>query len=207
MKNSKSKKLDILYKHSKLLGGIILLIIVSIFLLAIIEICIGGIKLFQNLFIIKLIKVHTEIIEEESLVGINLLDMMILILLVIITTSLYPILKHVNKVGAILAFVQPFIGILLFIITEETGRTAFFSTGLTIAIILLGSDVFNKKVIYVGLLANIFLLIPDICLAWLNSITLGVIMGIGYLLVIPFFILISWELISFNKRKHGLKEK
>ena len=199
MNESKTDKKHSAWKYMNIIGGTAILILTAFFLIAIIEIITGWFELFQNNFIIQLIKIHAEIIDEELLVGINSLDMTILILFTIMTITLYPVLNQINKAWTIIALSQPFIGITLFIITQEPGRTVVFSTGLTISIIFLRSDIFNKKIAYIGILANSLLLIQDLSLAFFYSIVMGIIMSIGYIILILFYILIAWKLYILTK--------
>ena len=203
MNEFKTDKMHSNWKYINIIGGIAILIITAFLLIGIIEIITGWFELFQNNFIIQLIKIHAEIIDQEVLVGINSLDMTILILFTIMIITLYPVLNQINKAWTMIAVAQPLIGITIFIITQEPGRTTVFSTGLTISIIFLKSDIFNKKIAYIGILANSLLLIPDISLAFFYSIVMGIIMSIGYILFITFYILIAWKLYLLAKSQNS----
>ncbi|MHA1995162.1 MAG: hypothetical protein ACW97Z_11515 [Candidatus Hodarchaeales archaeon] len=177
------------------LGGIASLSIAVIFFFALIELMTNTFELFQQNFVIRLIKQHAEYSEsiEELLSVINLLDMSILVLVSITALALYPVLKDINKSVAIIAVAQPFLGIILFLVTQEIGRTATFSTALTISAILLWNDR-SDKVALLGVLSASLILIPDISFMFVYSKLMAIIMSAGYLLFIPWWFLISLTL-------------
>ncbi len=186
-------------------GGTAALILAVIFFTAIIELMTGSFELFQNNFIIRLIKLHAEFNEglDESLQVINLLDIIIIALIGTIALTLYPTLRRVNKTLAIITIIQPFLGMMLFIITQQVGRTTVFSTVLTISAIMLWTDIFNKSTAYLGILATVLLLVADISFLLLYSELMAIIMSIGYLLFIPWCFLISirlYQLVYLNNR-------
>ncbi len=201
MKNINTKFLNMLNLWSFFLTVFSLIIILFILLSALIEIGLNGIETFENVFIIKLIKLHGGIIGEKSLFGVNALDMIILILLAIMCIFIFPILIKCNKIGKILLLIQPFLGIILYIITQETGRTLFFTTNLTLSLLLINSDIVKKKVAYIGIVANMCLLIPDISLAFIYSFALSIVMSIGFLFEILFYIFFIWKLLSQKIKK------
>ncbi|MFW9906258.1 MAG: hypothetical protein ACFFFH_18200 [Candidatus Thorarchaeota archaeon] len=195
MKEISSRNEDTLWKYIYAVGGVAALIIGVAFFIALIELMTGAFELFQDNFVIRLIKLHAEYSEdlEESLQVVNILDMSILVFVCLTAIAFYPILRNVNCALALIAVCQPFMGILLFLITQEIGRTVTFSTALTISAIILWSDR-SDSTAFLGVLSSGLILIPDISFIFGYSEIMAVIMSTGYLLFIPWWFLSSLNL-------------
>ncbi len=155
----------------------------------------GTFELFQHNFVIRLINLHAEYSEslDNLLVGVNFLDMSILVLVCLTVIAIYPNLRKINHRLAIVALIQPFIGIVLFLLTQEVGRTTTFSTALTISAILLWNNRSDSTAI-LGVVSSGAILIPDISFMFLYSEFMAILMSIGYLLFIPWWFLTSLSL-------------
>ena len=182
------------------IGGIAAWMVAGILLAAIIFISsdhqVG--VLFQDNFLVLLTKLHAGAsgLGLESLEGLALLDLIIVILIGIMTLALYPALKQVNKVWAIIAVILPFVGLTLYISTQDIGRSGVMGTGLLISVILLRSEHISKIHAFTGILANTALLIGDVGIAFDFSPTLAIIMGIGYMLFIIWSFLMGRKLLQ-----------
>lgn len=183
-----------IWKYVYGIGGLVTSILALIFFIALVEIMTGSFELFQNNFILRLIKLHAEfsIDLNESLGVVNLLDISILILIGMMAFAFYPVLAEINKPLAFITVAQPPLGIVLFIITQEAGRTSTFTTILTLSVILLWSDEFGRNTSHIGILATSLLLIANLSFIFIYSPIMAIIMSIGYLLIIPWFFLISF---------------
>ena len=178
-------------------GSIAALILVLLLIAAIIPIS----TIFQDNFLVLIFKLHAGFsgIEEESLEGLHLLDFSILVLVGMMFLALYPILKQVSKAWAIFAITLPFLGLGLYIITQDIGRSGILAAGLVIAFIMLKSNSFSKGIAYLGILANGCMLIADIGIAYGYGKILAVFIGIGYGLVTLWYGLIGWRLFQLSK--------
>ena len=150
-----------------------------------------------------MIKLHAEYSESlnKLLQNVNILDMSILVFVCLTVIAFYPTLRNVNGTLAIIAICQPFIGILLFLVTQEIGRTATFSTALTISAIILWKDRSDTSAL-LGVISTGLILIPDISFMFIYSEIMAVIMSTGYLLFIPWWFLSSLNLFQQAKAAH-----
>ena len=185
------------------IGGTAALILTILLLIPIFFIIAGsqtGIVL-QNNFLVLIFKLHAGFsgIEEGALGGLNFPDITIIVLVGVMTLALYPALKQVNMAWAIAATSLPFIGLALFLITHEIGRSGILASGLIISLIMLRGNIFGRSTALVGILAHSCFLIADISIAFGYSITLAAIMGIGYVLFLIWFILIGLGFLKLGK--------
>jgi hypothetical protein len=156
--------------------------------------------MLQDNFLVLLFKLHAGFSgnQMESLMGLNLLDIAILAFFGIMSLALYPALRRVNKAWAIIAVCLPFVGLGLFILTHDIGRSGILGAGLIIAVIMLRSDIFSKATAYVGMLAYISLLVGDIGTAFSYSIILATFIGLGYVSSIVWYVLIGLRLFQLG---------
>ena len=163
----------------------------------------GTFELFQDNFVVRLIKLHASYNKslEELFTVVNILDMSILMFVCLTVIAFYPTLRNINGTLAIIAICQPFIGIILFLITQEIGRTTTFSTALTISAIILWSDRSDSSAI-LGVISAGLILIPDISFILGYSEIMAIIMSTGYLLFIPWWFLSSMNLFQQAKAVH-----
>jgi len=180
-------------KRLQIIGGIAA--IFSAFLLAA-----AIIPVFQDNFLVLIIKLHTGVngVQEGSLEGINFLDFSILVLVGTMFLTLYPILKSVYKIWATIAVALPFIGLVLYLLTEDIGRSGILAAGLIIAVMMLRSPSFSKGTAFLGILANGCLLIGDIGIAYSYGKILAIFMAVGYVLVLIWYSLIGWKLFQLR---------
>lgn len=87
----------------------------------------------------------------------------------------------------------------MFLITTIVGRSTVMTTVLTISIIAIWSKNFRKTTVYMGLLAGILLLSGDITSGIGPSNIISFIIGLGYLLLMLWYILIGWQFFQLAK--------
>ena len=136
----------------------------------------------QNNWLELIIKLHANLpgVQETQLYQLNLLDISLMTLIGFLFIGLYAALRRTSKIWAIVALVQPFIGIVLFIATHSAGRSAILTAVATVSIIMLRSEQFGKPIGWVGILAGVLLLAGDIGLSMIHSLVLAVLTGVGY---------------------------
>ena len=181
-----------------LVGGIAAISIAIILLIGIINIVVftGQPRAtIPDNFLISIFKLHAGLngVQENVLDVFSFLDVLIIILVGVMSFALYPMLKQVYKIGAIIAISMPIIGLLLYILTHEIGRTGIIPAGLTIAIIMMFDDNFRKRTAYIGVLANSLLLIGDIgAISYATIFAISI--SMGYILFTIWCFLIAWRL-------------
>jgi hypothetical protein len=158
---------------------------------------------FRN-WLIVLFELNAGIEEVQFglLRGLNPLDIVILGL---VAATLPGIYMHVGKTSRILsmvAAVQPFLGIVLYVATENAGRSAVMGAGLVISAVMLRSNMFGKVAAWVGMLASTLLLIGDFSTTPdSHSSLIAVFIGIGYVLLMMWFLLIARKLFRFSQQQ------
>jgi hypothetical protein len=153
---------------------------------------------FQN-WLIVIFKLHAgfSAVEINLLHVLNFLDIAILALVGTMYLGLYAALMRTSRIWSIIALVQPFLGIVIFIATANAGRSTVMGAGLVISAVMLRSNIFKRVTAYVGILANVILLIGDFSAGIIpSSITVATLFGIGYVLLTTWFFLIAQGLFS-----------
>ena len=185
------------------IGGIAALILAALLFVPIFFIAADAqtSSLFQNNFLVFIFKLHAGFsgVQEWVLDGLNFPDITIIVLFSIVTLTLFPALKQVNKTWAIVATFLPFVGLTLFLITHEIGRSGVLASGLITSLIMLRGKVFSKSIALSGILAHSCFLIADISTAFVYSIPLAIIMGIGYVLFLVWCTLVGLFLLKQGK--------
>lgn len=139
---------------------------------------------------------------SANLLALNLLDSAILILAGLLLLSLYAALRETSRVWAIVAMIQSFLGLVLFLVTKMAGRSAVLGATLVISIVMLGSHRFSKETAFVGILAGGCLLTGDMFTSFeAPSTLLASLLAIGYVLLVSWFFLVGRKLFQLA---HGL---
>jgi hypothetical protein len=188
-------------KHQKTLytlAGVAAAMVAVLFLIALPDMLSTGSQgyLLPNNFIVLIIKLHAGIggVALTTLDGINLLDGTLVVLVGLIAVGLYPVLKRVNTVWAVIAAALPFAGLIMFFVTQGTGRSGMLGAGLIVSLLMLWSDTFNKAVATIGIAASVLLLIGDVSTAFTFSPLLAIMMATGFVLTIVWYALIAIKL-------------
>jgi hypothetical protein len=152
-----------------------------------------------NNWLIILFKLHAGFsgIQAGMLKGFNIVDLCVLGLTGIAFISFFFIPK--GRVLTIIAIVQPFLGIVFYVSTKLTGRSAVMGGLLVLSIALIRNNVFGKVIAVIGLLASVLLLTGDISESMVHSGIVAVFMGIGYILLITWFLLTGIKLFQISQ--------
>jgi len=183
-----------MYKAS----GVIALLLGLIFLVGIVNI---WFSLFQDNWLIKLFKLNAgfDSMNFDVLHGLNPLDIVILVLVAVMYLGLYIALRRTSKIWAVVAVVQPFLGIVLFIVTELAGRSAVMGAGIVISCVMLRSNIFRKTIAFVGILSSVLLFVGDFgTTANTGSSIIAILIGIGYILCVIWFFLVGQRLMHLG---------
>lgn len=183
-----------LYKVSSaisLILGVMFILSAIGFIISIIFIGIDSnwFSLLQNNWLIVIFKLHAGIINisDDPLLGIHLLDIIILVLFSIMCYGLLSVLKKTNGILSLIAFALSIICIILFIATQTAGRSTIMLVVIIFSIIMLKNNIFDRVTISSGILAGVFLFIGDLTVG-IHSHIITVLFGIGYLLLIIWFV-------------------
>jgi hypothetical protein len=200
---TKNSRLKNLYKASSVVAlmlGILFFITATGFIISFISTDFNNERysLFQNNWLITIFKLHDGLIniQDNPLYGLNVLDLIILILFSFMSFGLSNALKKVNKVWPLTAFILSAITIILFIATQVAGRSTVMLSVLIYSFVMLRNKIFSNVTIYTGVLASIFLFMGDLTVG-INSNIITIFFGIGYVLLIIWFFLIAQKLLWF----------
>lgn len=156
----------------------------------------------QDNWLIVIFKLHAGFggIQIEMLQILNFLDLAILVLVATMYLGLYVALQRTSKIWSIIAAIQPFLGIVLFITTQSAGRSTVMGAGLVISFVMLRSDVFNKATAYIGILASVLVLVGDLSAGVVPPLTIvATLFGIGYGLLMAWFFSIARRLFQLGE--------
>lgn len=124
----------------------------------------------------------------------NPLDIAILVLAGMTFLGLWPTLGKISRIWTIIAIGLPFVGIAVLFVTQLAGRSALMGAGLVIAFLMLKSADF-RRLGYAGLLANALLLAGDLATGTSRVPLVAVLVGVGYLLLLAWFLLVGLRLL------------
>ncbi len=135
-------------------------------------------------------------IQASELYRLNALDLVLLALTAVTQAGLYCTVRRNHQVLALLALVQPPLGILLFLLTHSAGRSAVMGATLAMPVAMLGSQNFGKWTARMGLLASILLLLGDFGAGLAPNSMLAVATGIGYMLLTCWLFVVGRRLLQ-----------
>jgi hypothetical protein len=130
----------------------------------------------------------------------NVLDVAVLVLVGVTFLGLWPTLHHRIWMG--IAVALPFVGIVLLFVTKQAGRSALMGAGLVIAFLMLTKHSF-KPLAYLGILANMLLLVGDLATRGSRMPVVAALAAIGYVLLIAWFFLIGMWLLGWLRSRQG----
>jgi hypothetical protein len=156
----------------------------------------GWLSLIQNNWLVVIYKLHAGFngVHSSLLYQQNLLDMIILALVATMYIGLYRSLRGTSKTWSFIAMAQPFLAILLFIVTKTAGRSGVMGAALVISVVMLRSQLYNKLIAYIGILSAILLLSGDFGVSLAPSNILAILTGTGYVLMMTWFFLVARRL-------------
>ena len=163
--------------------------------------------LIQNNWLVVLFKLNAGFSGVHlGMLDLNLLDSILMVLACIALLGLYPICRQISKTWAAIAVAQPFLGLVLFIITRMAGRLGIMSAVLIVSIMLLRSDDHRKSTSVVGILAGILTIVGDGFTEVTFSIINSTLIAIGYVLMMVWFFVISLRLFRLGRLGKGQSE-
>ncbi len=138
-------------------------------------------------------------IQVSELYRLNAPDLVLLALIAVTHAGLYCTLHRSRRALALIALVQPPLGILLFLLTHNAGRSAGMGATLVMSVAMLGSQTFSKWTGWLGLLASILLLAGDFGTGLAPNTVLAVSTGIGYVLLIGWLFVVAGRLFELAR--------
>jgi len=159
----------------------------------------GSLLLFQNNWLVKIFILHAEFSGiQADLHGLNLLDIVVLLLVSIICLSLSTAFRKASKTWSVIAFTLSLIAILLFVITQIAGRSTVMLAVLINCLVMFGDKTYSRVTIYTGILASVFLFVGDLTVG-IHSNIITALFGVGYVLLTIWFFLIAQHLFRLGR--------
>jgi hypothetical protein len=201
--DSASKPLYRVAGVTALISGLLLLIAMISLITAVLQSGTpsGWLSPFQNNWLIVIFKVHAGFrgVQMDLLHILDFLDIAILALVGTMCLGLYVVLRRTSKIWSLVAAIQPFLGIVLFIATKTAGRSGVMGAGLVISLVMLRSNIFKKVTAYMGILASVLLLVGDFSAGIIPALPIvAILFGIGYVLLMIWFFLIARRLFQLG---------
>jgi hypothetical protein len=138
-------------------------------------------------------------LPAEPLRLFNPLDIVALLLVGGTFLGLRPALGRAHRVWIAVAAALPFVGIVVLLATGLAGRSAVMGAGLIVAVLMLKNRVF-RPLAYLGILANVLLLIGDVATGTSRAPVVAALVGLGYLLLMVWFLAIGAWLLGWGRR-------
>jgi hypothetical protein len=194
------------------ISGAAALILGGLFLVALINLLTSSIEPgiengwfspFQNNWLLVLFQLNAGLngVQFDLLSVLNPLDLAILALVATMYLGLYAALEKTSRILSLIAAIQPFLGIVLFVATKMAGRSGVMGAGLVISLVMLRSNIFGKVIALVGILASVLLLIGDLSTTPdSHSSIVAMLVAIGYVLLTAWFFLIARKLFQLGHR-------
>jgi hypothetical protein len=163
----------------------------------------GWFSPLQNNWLLALFQLNAGLngVKFDLLSVLNPLDLAILALVATMYLGLYAALGKTSRILSIIAAIQPFLGIVLFVATKTAGRSGVMGAGLVISLVMLRSNIFGKVIALVGILASALLLIGDLSTTPDShaSIT-AMLIATGYVLLTVWFFLTARRLLELGQQ-------
>jgi hypothetical protein len=154
----------------------------------------GWLMLFRNNWLVKIFILHAGIGSiPADLHGLNLLDIVILLLVSMLCLSLSSTFRSAGKVWSLIALALSLIAILLFVTTQVAGRSTVMLTVLINSFVLLRDKAFGKVTSSAGISASLLLFVGDLTVG-VHSNAITVLFAVGYLLLTIWFFLVAQAL-------------
>ena len=133
-------------------------------------------------------------VQLSQLYQLNALDLALLALIAIAHAGLFLALHRSHRILSLIALVQPPLGILLFLLTHNAGRSAVMGAGLVVSVAMLCGGPFSKWLGWIGMVASILLLAGDLGTGLAPNQILAVSTEIGYVLLISWLFAVAYRL-------------
>jgi len=128
--------------------------------------------------------------NHDNLSGINLYDIGIIFLFIFVCLALFEKFKYQYKVMFLISILLLILGLVIFVITNLAGRSAFMVSGLIISCLFFSKNTQSKIAGLTGIIANILLLAGDFTVG-ANIKIIPFLFGVGYLLLIIWIFMIA----------------
>jgi hypothetical protein len=155
---------------------------------------------FQDNWLVIIFKLHAGFggVQIDRLNALDFPDIAILALVGVTVLGLYAALRDVSKIWSLIAVVQPWLGLVLFIATKNAGRLSVMGAVLVISVVMLRNDIFNRSTAYMGILAGVLLLVGDFSAGMFHLNIIAIIFGVGYALLITWFFQVARNLLKIS---------
>jgi len=165
----------------------------------------GWLAALQDNWLITIFKLHAGFggVQIGLLDGVDLLDLAILALAGLAVLGVCAALWRTSRIWSIVAAIQPFLGIMLFIATKTAGRSAAMGAALVISLVMLRSSVFDRSIAYLGIAASVLLLVGDFSAGIPPLPIIAALFGIAYVLFVLWFLLIARRLLDLGQGRQG----
>jgi hypothetical protein len=159
----------------------------------------GDLGTLGNNWLVTLFRLHFGVdgLTNELLHGIRLIDMLILALTAATGIGLWFALKSTSSIWSVVGMALPFVGIILYILTQLAGRSAVMAAVLAFAVIAFWSPGFGRIAPCIGLLAGALLLLGDLTEP-LHSKVIAWIIAAGYVLLAVWFVLVGIRMVQIK---------
>lgn len=158
------------------------------------------ISFLSDNWLLKIFKIQTNIINNpDSLSGVNIYDIGIILLFISICLSLFAKFRYQYKAWFLISLSLLALGLIIFLITHIAGRSTFMLGVLIISFFLIKTTQ-NKIAGLLGIIASIFLLIGDFTVGS-NLKIIALLFGGGYFFIIIWLFMIAWILNSNENEK------
>ena len=211
IKNSGLKKEYFISSCTAMILGLMFLISAACFITSAMlkETNSGWYSTLQNNWLIVIFKLHAGLtmIQGDPLHGLNLFDIVILVLFSITCWGLYINLNKSSKTWSLIALTISLITIVLFLVTQTAGRSTVMLSVLIFSFVMVKDKNYSKVTFYAGILASVFLFAGDLSVG-IRSSFITVLFGIGYILFTLWFFLISRKLLWLgnHQKESGMLE-
>lgn len=138
-------------------------------------------------------------VRASELYRLNALDLVLLALIAAAHAGLYAALHRSNRILALIAVLQPPLGILLFLLTHSAGRCAVMGAGLVASIAALRSGTIGKWTGSAGLISSVLLLAGDLGTSLAPCSLLAFSTGVGYILLIGWLLAVGRRLLQLAR--------
>ena len=178
-------------------GAIAGMLVVAILLMGAVGLAVALPGLGLRNWLVILFQLNSGIgsVTLDSLRVFNPLDVAALILVGVTFLGLGPTLVRVNRIWMGIAVALPFVGIAILLVTNLAGRSSVMAAGLVIAFLMLKSRAF-KSLGYLGILANVLLLVGDFATGGSRAPVVAAVVGAGYVLLVVWFVWIVARLLG-----------
>jgi len=181
-------------------GAIAGMLVVAILLMGAVGLAVALPGLGLRNWLVVLFQLNSGVgsVSLDSLRVFNPLDVAALVLVGVTFLGLGPTLVRVNRIWMGIAVALPFVGIAVLLATNLAGRSSAMAAGLVIAFLMLKSRAF-KSLGYLGILANVLLLVGDFATGGSSAPVVAAVVGAGYILLLVWYVWIVARLLGWRR--------